>query len=253
MMVIACFLFGASRLEAAPILLDFEGFTNQPAVDTDGNGKIYNSGDIGGAGEQILDAYGGGAGGFGTVKSDYGITFASNAEVAIDYDAVDAAGNHLGMGTTQNTPSGSGSLYFLNPQGENTTTFMNVESGFTDYLGFFFSTATGTGRVTIYDGFNGTGNALGSLWLPALDPYWWIADNVKFLAPSPNDWWVVWAPGIMKFDGIGKSVVFEGNGNQIAFDDVRLNTVPEPSTLLLLTTGLGWAALRRRRSSRDVA
>jgi hypothetical protein len=250
-MIVACCLLGASRLEAAPILLDFEGFRNNPAVDTNHNGTIFDSVDLRGAGEKILGAYGGGAGSFGTVRNDFGITFADNAEVAIDYDAVDSNGNHLGMGTTQNTPSGFGSLYFLNPEGQNTSTVMNVQNGFTDLFGFYFSTTTGTGQVTIYDGLNATGNVLASLWLPALDPSWLISTYSKQLAPGPNDWWVVWAPGMLKFDGIGRSVKFEGAGNQIAFDNISLNTnaapVPEPSSLLLFGTGLGWAAMRRKR------
>ena len=64
-----------------------------------------------------------------------------------------------------------------------------------------------------------------------------------------------WATGSLGFSGTAKSIDFGGTVNQVAYDNITFgstrpdNTVPEPTTLALLSGALlGGAVVRRRKA-----
>ncbi|NSW77936.1 MAG: PEP-CTERM sorting domain-containing protein [Chthonomonadetes bacterium] len=57
----------------------------------------------------------------------------------------------------------------------------------------------------------------------------------------------------VNFAGVAKSVNFSGAANYIAFDNITLGSqtpgvIPEPGTMILFVSGLGVAAVARRRA-----
>lgn len=130
-----------------------------------------------------------------------------------------------------NAPSPLGVMFAAD-----TDSAMNVASGFSGLFSFSYSsTAAATGALTVWSGLNGTGTALASFDL---------AGNA---ANCTDIGWCSFDQLSASFAGIAYSVTFNGDAS-IAYDNLAFNTVPEPTSALLLGLGLaGLAAARRRR------
>lgn len=200
-------LLGAGRSGAAQVTLTFEGLQHL---------------------EEVLDFYNGGTGSMGSAGPNYGVAFGGA------FAAIEAESNFI------NEPSPVTAITFLSGG----STVMNVASGFTDSLSFWYSSVDFDGAVNIFDGLNGTGNMLATVPLPALG-----SDGTL---GKPFDRWQ-WV--IVPFAGVARSADFSGATNRIGFDDItftRLFVVPEPGPLALLSSlalaGGGFLFLLRRRA-----
>ena len=186
-------------------------------------------------GEVIGNFYSGGFGGNGSGPGpNFGVTFSNNAQAFIDIDAG-------GSGNFGGEPSPDTALSFL--FGNSFT--MNLTSGWKDSFSFYYSSPVYTGSVTVYDNLDGTGNVLGSIGLP-LTP--------DTGAPDPNGRYSPLVPMAVTFNGVAKSVDFGGTAWYIVWDDIGFgsgssgSSIPEPSTMLLLGSGLiGLAGYGRRK------
>ena len=193
------------RASADPVTLNFEGLRDL---------------------EQVLNFYNGGTGSLGSSGPNYGISFSSSAFALIDQD-------NGGSGNFANEPSSSTVLYAPNE-------VMNVYGGFNTALTFFYASQFPS-SVTVYDGFNGLGNVLGTIGLNANGPF-------GDCTGDPQGDFCRWDPVNLTFAGTAYSVTFAGVG----IDDVVLgnspSAVPEPISFVMLGSGLVIAAGLRRKS-----
>ena len=167
---------------------------------------------------QVLNFYAGGftSGGNGP-GPNFGVTFSPNVQV----------------GTL------SGTIFFVpqNPSCNPCFGIMNVSSGFVSQLSFLAASntlATPTIVVRIFDGVDGTGNIL--------------AQTPPIAAGNSLQ------PFTVTFNGVARSVTLGGIAGFASFDNIAFTpsgtpSIPEPATVLLLSSGLiGWA-LRSLRVS----
>lgn len=199
----AASIFAASS--AYSFTLDFEGATSFGFVE-----NFYN----------------GGTDSEGASGINYGASFSSSGISLIDDGTLE-----FGF---SNQPSGATVL-----ANDGTSVVLNVASGFTGQVLFFYSSRTDPvseallTTVTVFDGLDGTGNIVGS----------------ASFSPNSNtnpgfNTWNLSAVGVI---GTGKSVSFGANGGFIAYDDITITAVPEPTTALLLALGVAGLALNARR------
>lgn len=192
--------------------------------------------------EEIQEFYNGGTGSLGSAGTNFGVSFSANSLALKESDPLVNIANSPSPETTAFFPFLPGSAYTA-----------NVAAGFDTGFSFFYSSTIFFGSVTVYDGFNGLGNTLATLSLPALG------------VCAGRDSFCNWAPAGVKFNGIAKSVDFSDSAEKIGFDNITFgseiagntgsgggtgpNPVPEPSIVFLLGTGLaGLAAWRMRKA-----
>lgn len=207
---LTCSLICSTVASAAPMMMTFEGLQDF---------------------EYLTDFYNGGYGGNGSGPGpNYGVVFSSSVYASIDAD-------DGGSGNFGGEPSPRTAVSFQ----QNGGGMMNVASGFGGQLSFYYSNPNGASTVYIYDGLNGTGGLLASLFLP-VTPYQGQLDPTGNLSP--------FLLASVSFAGLAKSVDFGALAHRAYVDDIVIGSIPEPSTVALLALGMPIAFLFRRRSSK---
>jgi hypothetical protein len=163
---------------------------------------------------------------------------ASFASIADFYSAqgvsfgLDALAFQQDMITFSNAPSPIGVMAAVGPDAT-----MNVASGFTGAVSFFYSAPADT-TLHVWSDLNGLGTQMGVFSLSANS--------------SAYDSWT--QVSLNLGNGVAKSITFgEGAATLAAFDNVTIAAVPEPSEALMLALGLGVVSQVVRRARRKQA
>ena len=176
----------------------------QQQQDSDRSSFIYLDFEGLGNNDPINNFYNGGTSGQGNSGTNFGVEFGT----ALGKIDADAGGN----GNFANEPSPSTIMFFLSSD----QVYLNVAAGFSVAFSCYYS-AGYDGSIEVYDGLNGTGNLLGSVFLPA-------NGNDNNCSGDPNGWYCNWDPVGIPFSGTAKSVIFVGDTDYIAFDDVTFGS-----------------------------
>ena len=185
--------------------------------------------------EAVDNYYNGGSGNQGTGPGpDLGIVFLSTY-AGVDDDV----GGHCGNFGAE--PSPDTTIWF---QQGGQGAWMNVASGFTQGLSFYYSNPNGDNSIYIYSGTTGTGTLLATLFLP-VTPWNGQPDPTGTLSP--------FSFVSVAFSGTARSVDFRQLAHRAYVDNLTLaaTTVPGPAAAWLLGSALGimgW--LRRTARSR---
>lgn len=172
----------------------------------------------------ILEHYNGGTDDAGMSGPALGVSFKGDA-LALANDALGPYFSHA--------PSALG---VMAPVGGDAT--MNVAGGFSGSIGFWYSASAFVLQgVNVWSGLDGSGTLLASFNL---------VSNAQADGCSSS--------GHCRFDqltssfyGTGRSVTFGNAANAALFDNISISAVPEPTTVLMMSLGLGGLMLARRR------
>jgi hypothetical protein len=200
----------------------------------------FNLPDIssGGAYEEILNYYNGGADQYGAIGPNYGVIWGPDSLALLN-----SPYSNVG-----NEPGGGNSAIFLSGTGD----VMNVPGGFNTGFSFYYAAPYYGGSVTVYSGQNGTGTLLGTLDL-----------SVNGVGPGPGQY-SNWSAIGVSFAGTAESAIFSGTANYIAFTDVTIgsanpgsgnsNGVPDNTGWsIYLMAGLGLAGVARASRKQGIA
>lgn len=170
---------------------------------------------------EIGNYYNGGTASDGTTGPNFGVQFVNVSGLSND-----ALGPYY-----SNAPSPLGTAYAFTPFGTSDHAFLNVASGVSNALSFYYSSPIAiVGAIQAWSGLGGTGTLLASIDLPA------NAANYDF-----------WSLATLRFPGIARSFDLTGTVTGNALLD-NIATVPEPGTVLMLLIGAtGLVTLRGRR------